>query len=158
MQIRTYEPADLDGVVRLSLRAWAPVFDSMQTMMDITVFSAIYPDWRVSQREAVETVCRSAEMKVWVAVEPEIVLGFVAVKQHTEANMGEVYMVAVDPGAQRRGVGRALMDFSLRELKAMGSAIVMVGTGGDPGHAPARRLYEKMGLRPLPLVQYYGRL
>jgi hypothetical protein len=29
---------------------------------------------------------------------------------------------------------------------------------GDPGHAPARALYEKLGFKPLPLVRYYPRL
>ena len=34
-------------------------------------------------------------------------------------------------------------------------AVDIVGTGGDPGHAPARRSYEKSGYTPLPLVRYY---
>ena len=33
-----------------------------------------------------------------------------------------------------------------------------VMTGGDPGHAPARRSYEKAGYTPLPLVRYYKAL
>ena len=36
MIIRPYDPAHLEGVVRLSLRAWAPVFDSLKQ-----VFAAI---------------------------------------------------------------------------------------------------------------------
>jgi hypothetical protein len=32
---------------------------------------------------------------------------------------------------------------------------VAIGTGGDPGHAPARRTYEAAGFTPLPLVRYY---
>ena len=36
--------------------------------------------------------------------------------------------------------------------------LVEVGTGGDEGHAPARRSYEKAGYTPLPLVRYYKRL
>jgi RimJ/RimL family protein N-acetyltransferase len=30
----------------------------------------------------------------------------------------------------------------------------MVSTGGDPGHAPARRVYEKLGFTPVPNVIY----
>jgi hypothetical protein len=33
-----------------------------------------------------------------------------------------------------------------------------VGTGGDPGHAPARHLYERAGYRPFPIVHYYRAL
>ena len=36
--------------------------------------------------------------------------------------------------------------------------LAVVGTGGDPGHAPARRVYEKVGFVGLPLVRYYARL
>jgi len=31
-------------------------------------------------------------------------------------------------------------------------SVAMVATGGDPGHAPARRTYEKLGFRQLPLA------
>jgi len=36
--------------------------------------------------------------------------------------------------------------------------LAVVGTGGDPGHAPARRVYEKAGFVGLPLVRYYASL
>jgi hypothetical protein len=34
---------------------------------------------------------------------------------------------------------------------------VMVETGGDPGHAPARRTYESAGFRPFPVARYFKR-
>jgi hypothetical protein len=34
----------------------------------------------------------------------------------------------------------------------------MVHTGGDPGHAPGRRVFEKAGFRPFPVVDYYKQL
>jgi hypothetical protein len=36
--------------------------------------------------------------------------------------------------------------------------VAVIGTGGDPGHAPARRLYERSGYRPFPVVQFYKEL
>ena len=36
-----------------------------------------------------------------------------------------------------------------------GMTTVMVETGGDPGHAPARATYEAAGFRPLPTVKYF---
>jgi hypothetical protein len=36
--------------------------------------------------------------------------------------------------------------------------LAVVGTGGDSGHAPARRTYEKAGYTGLPLVRYYKHL
>ena len=57
MRIQPYDPAQLDAVVRLSLRAWIPVFDALQKVMDVDVCRAFHPDWCVSQQQAVEGVC-----------------------------------------------------------------------------------------------------
>jgi len=47
------------------------------------------------------------------------------------------------------------MLFAVEHFAANGLNLVNVGTGGDPGHAPARRLYEDVGFEPLQLVNYY---
>ncbi|WP_369253500.1 hypothetical protein [Geodermatophilus amargosae] len=36
--------------------------------------------------------------------------------------------------------------------------VAVVATGGDPGHAPARRTHEAAGSTPLPLVRCYRML
>lgn len=40
----------------------------------------------------------------------------------------------------------------------LGLPLVEIGTGGDPGHAPARHVYEKAGFTALPIVRYYKAL
>lgn len=159
MQITPYEPQQLEAVVRLSLSAWAPVFDSLHNVMDAEVFQAFYPDgWRVSQQQAVEAVCADENMHVWVAIEADATVGFVAVKLHTADSMGEIYMLAVDPDVQGRGIGTALTTFALDWIKDTGMTIAMVETGGDPGHAPARHTYEKAGFGLLPVARYFKKL
>jgi ribosomal protein S18 acetylase RimI-like enzyme len=64
-------------------------------------------------------------------------------------------MIAVDPECQHQGVGAALMDRALAEIEARGVDLAVIATGGDPGHAPARALYERYGFTPLPQVRYY---
>ena len=39
-------------------------------------------------------------------------------------------------------------------MRAQGMDIAAVGTGGDPGHGPARALYEALGYTALPGVRY----
>jgi GNAT superfamily N-acetyltransferase len=159
MQITPYEPQHLEAVVRLSLSAWAPVFDSLHNVMDAEVFQAFYPDgWRASQQQAVEAVCADEDTHVWVAIEADATVGFVAVKLHTAASMGEIYMIAVDPDVQGRGIGTALTTFALDWIKDAGMTIAMVETGGDPGHAPARQTYEKAGFGLLPVARYFKKL
>jgi len=43
-------------------------------------------------------------------------------------------------------------------IAELGIPLAEIGTGGDPGHAPARHVYEKAGFTPLPLVRYYKAL
>lgn len=62
MQVALYNPRYLDAVVCLSLRAWAPVVDSIQNAMDAEVYQMFYSDsWRVSQQKAVEKVCAAED-------------------------------------------------------------------------------------------------
>ena len=158
MQIDPYQPADLDAIVRLSLRAWAPVFASVEQAMDPEVFALQHPDWRVTQKAAVEGVCADPEASVWTARDDGDIAGFVALKLWQEDAMGEIYMIAVDPDFQRRGIARALTDHSLAWFEEGGMTTVMVETGGDPGHAPARATYEAAGFRGLPSVRYFRKL
>ena len=62
--------------------------------------------------------------------------------------------IAVDPDYQRRGIARQLMARSAEHMRAQGMDIAAVGTGGDPGHGPARALYEALGYTALPGVRY----
>jgi ribosomal protein S18 acetylase RimI-like enzyme len=159
MQIQPCDPEQLDAVVVLSLRAWTPVFDSIQKVMDLDVYREFYPDgWRVSQQKAVERVCAAPDTKVWVAIEADSTVGFVAVKFRSEPSMGEIYMIAVDPDHQRRGIGTALIEFAIDRMRDAGMSVAMVETGGDPGHAPARNTYEKMGFGLLPIARYFKKL
>ncbi|MPZ14528.1 MAG: GNAT family N-acetyltransferase [Chloroflexi bacterium] len=158
MRIGPYDPRHLDFVIRLSLRAWTPVFDSIQKAMDLDVYQRLHPDWRVSQQKAVEAVCAAADTKVWVAIDSGSTVGFVAVRLHAESSLGEIYMIAVDPDYQRRGIATALTEFALEWMKGAGMSVAMVETGGDPGHAPARCTYEKAGFGLLPIARYFKKL
>ena len=158
MHIRPYNNQQLNAVIRLALRAWAPVFDSIEHAMAPEVYRELYPNWRTSQQKAVEDVCAEQETRVWVAEEGTSPVGFVAVRLHPESSIGEIYMIAVDPDFQRRGIGSTLTNFALDWIKGAGMSVAMVETGGDPGHAPARRTYEKTGFGLLPIARYFKKL
>lgn len=158
IRIEPYNAQHRNAIIRLSLQAWAPVFESLQQVMDAGVYQAFFPDWRVSQQKSVEEACAAEDAHVWVALNEGSVVGFVAVKLHSEDCMGEVYMIAIDPDFQRQGIGTVLMEFALNWMKEAGMSIAMVETGGDPGHAPARRTYEKLGFGLLPIARYFKKL
>jgi ribosomal protein S18 acetylase RimI-like enzyme len=155
LAIRPFQPTDTAALVRLSLRAWEPVFASLERVLGGPLFRRLHPDWRVDQQRAVEAVCRAEEMSVWDAEVGSAVAGFVALKCDAESRIGEIYMVAVDPEHQRHGIGAALTDFTLDQLTQAGMTVAMVETGGDPGHAPARALYERSGCTLRPVARYF---
>ena len=158
MTIRPYADRDGEAVVRLALRAWTPVFASLEAAMEPGVYCAFYPDWPVQQRRAVEAALANPAMAVWVAEREGEVAGFVAVVLHRDDALGEVHMLAVDPAHQRAGVGTALTDFAVERMRAAGMAVAMIETGGDDGHAPARATYERAGFRALPVVRFFKKL
>ena len=159
MNIQSCADAHLDAIVRLSLRAWEPVFDSIQNVLDPEIFAAQHPaGWRAAQEVAVVAACRDADVSVWVAVERGQVIGFDALTLHEKDLIGEVYMIAVDPDHQRQGVATALIEHSLIWFRAAGMTTAMIQTGGDAGHAPARRAYETAGFQLLPAAQYFKKL
>ena len=159
MKIRRYAPQDREDVVRLSLQAWTPVFKSIRQVMAPDVYRFFYPEgWQPSQQKAVEEVCSSPEIDVWVADVEGAIAGFVAMKLNSEDRMGELYMIAVDPDLQGQGLGYALTEFALKRMKDAGMVVAMVETGGDPGHEPARQLYESAGFGRLEIARYFKKL
>jgi GNAT superfamily N-acetyltransferase len=157
--IRPYAATDASDVVALSLRAWAPVFDSERTVLGSEIFERLNgEDWRRRQQKDVEHALADDRMTVWVADVDGRAVGFVAAKLDRDESIGEIYMLAVDPDHQRRGLGIELTSVATEWIRAEGLPIAMIDTGGDPGHAPARRLYEQAGYRPMPIVRYFKAL
>ena len=155
--IRPFRESDLDVIVELSLRAWEPVFESLRTVLGEAIFARLHqPDWRAVQAEAVRSSCTSEERDVFVAVADEKPVGFAAVARNAfHEGMGVVDMIAVDPAFQRRGIATQLMNRSADHMRERGMDIAVVETGGDPGHAPARAMYEGSGYTALPVVRYF---
>jgi GNAT superfamily N-acetyltransferase len=99
---------------------------------------------------------------IWVAVDSQSekaeILGRIGIRFHHEDQMGEIYILAVDPTHQRRGVSKGLMDHGMALMREAGLAIVMVETGDDPGHAPSRAAYEQVGFERWPVARYFQKL
>lgn len=157
--IRDYRPSDEESVVELALRAWEPVFAAVEAALGRELFIRLRGDWRTGQAREVREVLADSTQRVWVAEDRgETAIGFVAARLHPESALGEIYMIAVDPGAQRQGVGTAMTRVATDWLRQAGMRVAMIDTGADRGHAPARRIYENAGYTPLPAVRFFKSL
>ena len=124
--------------------------------MPAFVYRSFYPEgWRQRQTADLAEVLDGEPDGVDVAVLDGRPVGWVCTRLHPEDRMGEAYIVVVDPDYQRRGIGRALMNHSMERARAAGMAMVMVETGGDHGHAPARATYEGLGFQRWPVARYF---
>jgi ribosomal protein S18 acetylase RimI-like enzyme len=156
VKIRNYTDQDIEAIVDLSIQAWAPVFDSFQKVLGPQIYPLLYPDWRESQAQAVAQICQDQEnYHTLVSETGGKVVGFLVYTLNQENHHGEVLLLAVHPDYQNDGIGTDLNIIALREMKAASMILAVVETGGEEGHAPARRSYEKAGYTPLPLVRYF---
>jgi GNAT superfamily N-acetyltransferase len=156
IQIRSFSGGDLDAIVEFSLRAWAPVFASVRNVLGDDVFLRLHPDWKANQAASVRLSCTSGDRDVFVAVVDGRPVGFVAVELNAfHERMGVIDIIGVDPEYQRRGIGSRLTEVAINHMRREGMDIVVVETGGDPGHAPARAAYEEAGFTLLPISRYF---
>lgn len=148
-----FTSSDADRVVELSLLAWEPVFASFRSVFGDELYERIHPDWRASQAASVRDALERHD--TWVSRHGDgRVTGFVNVVFDESERSGEIYMIAVDPAFQRQGIAGDLTDHALDEMRRRGLDLAIVATGGDPGHAPARRTYERAGFVGCPQVWY----
>ena len=99
MRIRSYNSTDEEPVVAFALRAWAPVFASLQAALGVEIFDRLHPDWEADQDRAVRAVLLDSATHVWVAEAGAGPVGFAAAKVvDAERRIGEPSMLAIDPG------------------------------------------------------------
>ena len=150
--VRVADVRDKEPIVTLSVRAWRPVHESFEKIWGRPLFERFYPDWPTQQADAV--VEALVANPTWVVTEHATVAGFVNVIFNNETRIGEIYMIAVDPDYQRRGLATLLTQHAISEMRSRGMTLAIVSTGGDPGHAPARATYERNGFIAFPQVLY----
>src|SRR4051794_35633497 len=116
-------------------------------------------DWSVHQAASVRQTLNDAAMTVWVAESEGAVVGFAAARvADADRRIGEVEKIAGDPAAQNRGIGTQLTELATSWLREIGMSVALIGTGGDMGHAPARRVYDKAAYTPIMNALYFKAL
>jgi GNAT superfamily N-acetyltransferase len=161
VRLRKYAPGDRAALLDMAIAAFTPIHESFRSILGPALFRAVYPDWKASQTGYLEQLLDGDEARtVWVAEDAESaeLVGFVHYSINATAHTGEIGINAVAPHRQGAGIGTAMYEHVLGLMGEHGVKLVHVATGGDASHLAARRAYEKVGFRPLPLTRLYKRL
>jgi ribosomal protein S18 acetylase RimI-like enzyme len=154
-ELRLIRPEDVEPCVRFGLEAFRPLFLMWEEMYGEALFGALRPDWETAQATHIRDMCSSEETETWIATIVDGAVGFVVVQADAGRRLGSIELLAVDPKHQGQGIGTVLNELAVQRLREMGVAFIVVGTGTDPGHAPARRSYEKAGFVPMPMHPFH---
>jgi ribosomal protein S18 acetylase RimI-like enzyme len=142
MEIRRASPDDLDAVGRVTVAAYTPY-------LDVEADTGYVEHLRDAFR-------RDREAELYVAVDDDgTVIGSVTScppgspwRELATSGEGEFRMLAVDPGAQGRGVGRALVERVVADFRADGSRGVVLCSMTTM--TAAHRVYERLGFARAP--------
>ncbi|HEY8589050.1 MAG TPA: GNAT family N-acetyltransferase [Naasia sp.] len=156
MHIRSFQQADLPTLLDLTLATFGPFYEgSYRGAVGPVVFENRHGNWRQDYADHLAALHDPERGKhAAVALLDDAIAGYVGWVLDTDARHGEIDILAVTESSRHRGVGRALAEHAIAAAKDGGAEVVSIGTGGDPFHAPARRLYESLGFIPFVNVNY----
>lgn len=158
--IRPYTQADLPALHAIRAAAFAPVFASFRAIVGPEIAALGLTTAEQEQADLLDAIAKPGSGHTLAVAEVGATpVGFVSWKPNIAPNVGEVTLNAVHPDHGGKGIGTALYEHALANLKSAGMLLATVGTGGDPSHAPARRAYEKAGFSVhLPSIYMYRKL
>jgi GNAT superfamily N-acetyltransferase len=114
------------------------------------------PAWFGVPESNAEYVNAARGLNGLVARVGEESVGVLLLKRHFP-EAAEIHLMAVRPDLHRRGIGRAMVNQLVTDLRRDGCEVLQVKTLGssnpDPGYAATRRFYQAVGFRPLEELQ-----
>jgi ribosomal protein S18 acetylase RimI-like enzyme len=160
MDVRPFRPTDFGPLLELTIATFGPFYEqSFRGIVGDTVMANQHGNWREDYYNQWLGLHDPDNGKyVVVAEDDNEIVGFIAWTMRPEKRSGEIEMLAVESAHRRHRLGSDLCAHVFDELRRYDIEVVSLGTGGDEFHAPARALYDSLGMTPLPVVVYYKAL
>lgn len=155
-EIRPYTLQDRENLLALSAQAWAPVFSSLQGAVPEFIYECFWPNgWEARQLSDLAKVLDEEPRNIDIAFVGNSPVGWVCTRLHPDDNMGEIYVLVVDPQHQNLGISARLLKHSKERVRDAGMSMVMVETVDDKSHDSAIHLYESKGFERWPVARYF---
>ena len=143
---RPYTEADYARVFDVCIAAFEPIHEGFEQALGSRVFEVQYRDWREQYADTLSKISQAdTDRRVYVAEADGVVTAFIFTFVDARRKTGEIGLNGVDPQWQGKGIGRAMYEFALKDLRERGAEIACVGTGGDEAHERARAAYASVG-------------
>jgi len=146
IKIRKVNENDYLRIKKIVSNIWGMGFDAL---MEERYGKIKNKPWKEITGEKVINTLKSFEPNVWVTEIDNIVVGFFSCTFDKEKKIGEITYNGVSPEAKGNGIGTKQMNYLINNFKKKGMEILIVSTGLNEGHAPARRMYEKVGFKEI---------
>jgi len=135
---------------------WSVPADREPILAAIAATLAFRPDEQAIAREVLNDALRDGPAGDYQSYTAELdgaVAGWICFGP-TPCTVGtfDIYWIAVDPAAQGRGVGTALMALAEAEIRAAGGRLAVAETSGRPSYAATRRFYGRLGYHEAAII------
>lgn len=156
LQILPAEEAHIEDCVRIAIQVWSVIHDAYANTIGRELHDAFNANWQERHRVNIANHIRNT--KAVVAVLDGKVVGFCGSRVENGI-LGVIGYNGVDPEYRGRGIARYMYEAAFDSFRSQRIRCARVFTGGDDGHGPARRAYEKAGFnKRLLSVTYYRTL
>ena len=146
IKIRKINENDFDVIKKIVGEIWGMGYDAL---IEERYGKIQNISWQKITGEKVVETLKGFLPNVWVTELNNSVVGFLSCKFDKEKKVGEITYNGVSPEAKGNGIGTKQINFLIDKLKNEGMEILIVSTGLNEGHLPARRMYEKVGFKEL---------
>lgn len=145
MNIAPATPQDAPGIASVHVRSWQAAYAGI---LGLEFLDSLSIERRAAQWQ---DILRKRESQTLVACQPSGVEGFVSFghwrDEHATPDQGEIWALYAKPEVWGTGVGRALLDVGVRELRSLGRHTVNLWVLSK--NERGLRFYEAFGFKPV---------
>ena len=143
----------VEDCVQIALKLWTIIHRAYADLIGDDIHDVVSANWQAALKENIAN--QQARPTSFVALLDGKVVGFCGCRIENDT-LGIIGYNGVDPEYRGRGIARYMYEAAFDSFRAKGIRHARVFTGGDDGHGPARRAYEKAGYdKKLLNVTYY---
>ena len=143
MHIRLYRPSDLEALRSLTVQAFQGV--SIDHNIEAVFGTIAGHDWRWRKARQIDAAVAVHPAGVFVAEEDGEVIGHITARGDAEAGIGQIPNRAVAAGASNRGLGRRLIEHTLKYFRSLGLTHAKIETLDQ--NPVGRHLYPACGFK-----------